>query len=469
MAADKETSVDVAIVGGGFAGMTAANRLAEAGRRPAVFEAGAEPLYMCNSRVATGALHISFHSPLEPADDLYEAIMQGSGGTARPDLARAVADRAAMTMAWMKERGSEFEDHPRRMNGVPMMAPLRRMTAGLDWEGSGPNLFLQLLEMRLVRAGGALRRGCRVRKILRDADSVVGIEVDGPDGSETVRTRHVIVADGGFQADVDLVARHISRAAAKLMQRNTGTGRGEGLRMATEIGAATVGLDRFYGHVLSRDAMHDDRLWPYPQLDVICAKGLVVTPDGRRFDDEGRGGIYMTNAIARLDDPLSATAVFDATVWADARDSDNVPPNPSLTDNGGTLISAGSLDELAAKAGLDADGLKATVAAYNDAVAAGKAAGLSPARTTSVYPAHPVIDAPFHAAPLCAGITVTSGGLAVDGGARVLDGAGKPIPGLYAAGSAVGGIEGGPRVGYVGGLIKAFGIGLLAADTIAGA
>ncbi len=477
MAADKENSaeasvdalVDVAIVGGGFAGMTAANRLAEAGRKPVVFEAGNEPLYMCNSRVATGALHISFHSPLEPVGDLYDAIMKGSDGTARPDLARAVADRAAMTMAWMKERGSEFEDHPRRMNGVPMMAPLRRMVAGLDWEESGPNLFLQMLEARLVRSGGALRRGCRVAEILKDGVGVSGVVVDGPDGRATIRTRHVIVADGGFQADIDLVSRHISKAAAKLMQRNTGTGRGEGMRMAVAIGAATVGLERFYGHVLSRDSMEDDRLWPYPQLDVICAKGIVVTPDGRRFDDEGRGGIYMTNAIARLDDPLSATAVFDATVWADAKDSDNVPPNPSLTDNGGTLISADTLDELAAKAGLDAAGLKETVAAYNAAIAAGSMAGLSPTRTTAIYPAHPIAEAPFCAAPLCAGITVTSGGLSVDGRARVLDGAGKPISGLYAAGSAVGGIEGGPRVGYVGGLIKAFGIGLLAADTISGA
>lgn len=462
---------DVAIIGGGFAGMTAACRLAERGLRPVVFEAGAEPLYMCNSRVATGALHISFHSPLEPADDLYEAIVTGAGGTARPDLARAVADRAAMTIAWMRERGAEFEDHPRRMNGVPMMAPLRRMVAGLDWEESGPNLFLQMLEARLTRAGGELRRGCRVTQILTEGGRVSGVAIAGPDGSGTgggtVRAGAVVVADGGFQADAEAVGAHISAAPDRLMQRNTGTGRGEGMRMAAAIGAATVGLDRFYGHVLSRDAMTDDRLWPYPQLDVICAKGLVVTPDGARFDDEGRGGIYMTNAIARLADPLSATAVFDSTVWADALDSDNVPPNPSLVENGGTLIEAGSLDELAAKAGLDAAGLKATVAAFNAAVAAGSAGQLIPARTTSVYPAHAVAVPPFHAAPLCAGITVTSGGLSTDGAARVLDSAGRPVPGLFAAGSAVGGIEGGPRVGYVGGLIKAFCIGLIAADTIA--
>ena len=55
----------------------------------------------------------------------------------------------------------------------------------------------------------------------------------------------------------------------------------------------------------------------------------------------------------------------------------------------------------------------------------------------------------------------------MDGRARVLDGAGKAIPGLYAAGSVVGGLEGGPRAGYVGGLIKAFGIGRIAGQTIA--
>ena len=190
-------------------------------------------------------------------------------------------------------------------------------------------------------------------------------------------------------------------------------------------GAATVGLDRFYGHVLSRDAMTDDRLWPYPQLDVICAKGIAVTPDGRRFADEGLGGICLTNAIAALDDPLSATAVFDSTVWEDARATDNVPPNPSLPDNGGTVIEAG------------------------------------------FHVPHPVARPPFYAVPLCAGLTVTSGGLAIDAQARVMDSEGEPIPGLYAAGSSAGGLEGGPQVGYVGGLIKAFCLGLIAGDAIA--
>ena len=74
--------------------------------------------------------------------------------------------------------------------------------------------------------------------------------------------------------------------------------------------------------------------------------------------------------------------------------------------------------------------------------------------------------APFYAMPICAAITNTMGGIVVDGDARVLDKNDKPIPGLYAAGSTVGGLDGGPHAGYVGGLIKAT-IGLRAAETIA--
>ncbi|CAN0512890.1 unnamed protein product, partial [Laminaria digitata] len=127
---------DVAIIGGGFAGLTAANHAALGGARPVVLEAGADDLYMCNSRVATGALHVAFHGPEEPAEDLFKAIMDGTDGTARADIARAVADNAQATIDWMREEGGEFLQHPRRSWGMPMMAPGRAMRAGLDWENS---------------------------------------------------------------------------------------------------------------------------------------------------------------------------------------------------------------------------------------------------------------------------------------------------------------------------------------------
>lgn len=455
---------DVAIIGGGFAGLTAANHVALGGLRPLVFEAGDDDLYMCNSRVATGALHVAFHGPEESAEDLYTAILDVTDGTAREDLARAVADNAQATIDWMREEGGEFLQHPRRSWGMPMMAPGRAMRAGLDWENSGPNLFLQMLGEKLAARGGELRRGVRVGSLVVEGGVVTGVALES---GERIAAKAVVIADGGFQADRELIREHITVDPQKIRQRNTETGRGEGLRMAADIGAALVGLDKFYGHVLSRDALTNENLWPYPQLDVICAKGMVVTRDGGRFCDEGLGGIYVTNAIAGLADPLSATAVFDSSVWEDAKENDIVPPNPSLVENGGTVLQADTLAALAAKAGLDAGGLAATVEEFNGMVRAGSAPALSPLRTTKVYPAHMFEKAPFYAIPLCAGITVTSGGIAVDGRARVLDRTGAPIPGLYAAGSVVGGLEGGPKAGYVGGLIKAFGIGRIAGREMA--
>jgi fumarate reductase flavoprotein subunit len=91
---------------------------------------------------------------------------------------------------------------------------------------------------------------------------------------------------------------------------------------------------------------------------------------------------------------------------------------------------------------------------------------LNPPRRADRHKPWPIKTAPFYAMPICTAITNTMGGIVVDGGARVLDTAGKPIPGLYAAGSTVGGLDGGPHSGYFGGLIKAT-IGLIAAETLA--
>src|SRR6202008_4790030 len=81
------------------------------------------------------------------------------------------------------------------------------------------------------------------------------------------------------------------------------TATGDGLRMAQAVGAATVGMDCFYGHLLSRDAMTNERLWPRPYVDALAVAGILVDGAGRRVADEGEGGVYLANAVARLEDP----------------------------------------------------------------------------------------------------------------------------------------------------------------------
>jgi fumarate reductase flavoprotein subunit len=273
------------------------------------------------------------------------------------------------------------------------------------------------------------------------------------------------MADGGFQGASDLVAEHITARPERLRQRGAGTGVGDGLRMAREIGAAVSDLSRFYGHLLSIDALTNDNLWPYPYLDSVVAAAIVIGPDGNRIADEGKGGVYMANAVASLDDPLSAVVLFDTAIWQDAGRMGLIPANPHLPKEGGTLHSADDLDSLAGRIGVDANALRNTIEQFNTALSEGRTADLNPPRTGKA--ARPIAAPPFLAAPICAGLTYTMGGIMTDPDGRVLHQSGSVIEGLYGVGATTGGLEGGPHVGYVGGLAKSGIFGLRAAEHIA--
>jgi fumarate reductase flavoprotein subunit len=237
--------------------------------------------------------------------------------------------------------------------------------------------------------------------------------------------------------------------------------------MAEAAGAELTGFGEFYGHPMHRDAIDNPTLWPFPMMDPLTQAGIVVDAEGRRFADEGRGGIIMANEIARLADPLSATVIFDDGIWNTAgREVGGA--NPLVFSAGAGVHKADDLGALAALAGLPADALAATVSAYNAAIAEDRPQALTPPRSTVPVDPQPIVKPPFYAIPLCSGITATMGGIAIDSGCRALRPDRTPIAGLYAAGTTVAGLEGGPSVAYMGGLSKAFILGLIAAETIAG-
>jgi len=130
----------------------------------------------------------------------------------------------------------------------------------------------------------------------------------------------------------------ITAAPEKVKQRGAATGNGDGLQMARAAGAQLVGMNRFYGHVLAQDAMRNDDLWPFPIMDFVCTAGVVVDAAGRRFVDEGLGGVFMTNSIAGLADPLAATVVFDGAIWDGPGREFISPANPLLVTRGARYI-----------------------------------------------------------------------------------------------------------------------------------
>jgi fumarate reductase flavoprotein subunit len=457
-----ESEFDVAVIGGGIAGMVAANRAAELGKRVAVLEKSTEEQYICNSRITYGTFHINFTSPDAAEDELVRKVEDVTEGYARKDIARAVAKEGRRLMQWLRGQGIELNDLGQYHTHV--LSPVQRSGAGLKWNGYAGDVALKRLEANFRSRQGRMLRGTRVTGLKPVAD---GIEIETA-GGDKFKARAVVIADGGFQANTEMVREHISPAPDRVLQRHGGTAMGDGYRMAKALGAATTSeMGNFYGHLHSREAMTDARLWPRPQADDLAAAGIVVDAQGQRVADEGYGGIYLSNAIARLPDPLGTTIVFDQAIWDGLPGRGHVqPPNPLVPETGGTLHQADTLAALAPMIGLAPATLESVVAAYNKALDEGSLQQLKPPRRADRYKPWPIKTAPFYAMPICTAITNTMGGIVVDGGARVLDTSGKPIPRLYAAGSTVGGLDGGPHSGYFGGLIKAT-IGIIAAETLA--
>lgn len=439
----------VAVVGAGLAGWTAAVAAQESGASVVVIERSSRRPGSGNSVASGGVLHACLQDPRSDRDQLIALLMELTDQAADKRVVEAWATHAGDAVRWIEDHGGKLATEPGPALYSRVFQPLRRTVPGLNGEGCGVDLFLAALAGRFIAADGVLIQPARACRLRRNS-SGWQLSVERADGkAEWVEADCVVLADGGFQANQELVKHYVGTDQYKL--RATGSGVGDGLLMGLSVGGVAVNMRAFYGHLLCRDALTNDRLWPYPLLDGLCAAGAIVDHEGLRLVDEGQGGVTAANNVAWSRDPLGTWVVFDEEAWQDVGRQGTTPPNPHLLDNGGTVLTASSLDGLAELAGIPAIALTRTV----DQLAAGEGV---PPRTSP----NSIRTPPFYAIPAVAGITFTMGGLLVDEHARVVDGTGQPIGGIYAAGGTMGGLHGGPRAGYAGGLLEAVVFGLLA-------
>ncbi|MFC6284905.1 MULTISPECIES: FAD-dependent oxidoreductase [Polaromonas] len=463
----KSLVADVAVIGGGLAGMVSALCCAMHGRRVVVLEKLTDQRYVCNSRIASGVFHVAMTTP-QTSPQALQARMASRNPGGRPELVKALSDDALQAIHWLRDNtDARFIRAGAEALYDYVLAPPSVARTGRQWQGRGADVLLRNLEARLVSGGGQLMRGIRAERLLMEGSACAGVEGLMSDALPfEVRSSCVVIADGGFQGSDELLARYVCAHPSRLVHRNTRTGAGDGLRMALAAGAGMTMDPGFYGHVQSRSGLTDDSLWPYPWLDELVRCSILVTADGHRFADEGRGGIYLANQIARLPDPASSIVIADAAAWEGPAADRPTGPNPKLLLAGGTIFKANNLGELAIMASINPQGLLSEVARYNEAVASETCGMLDPARTVSDFKPWPISRSPFYAIPAAAGITYTLGGISVDAASRVLKTSGDVLPGLYAAGSAAGGLEGGEGAAYFGGLVKAAVTGLRAAKDI---
>jgi fumarate reductase flavoprotein subunit len=462
----KQKNFDLAVVGAGIAGMVSAVRACELGLSVVVLEKSSDDKYMCNTRLTSGVFHCALQSPSQSAQALNEKIMADTDEFADMKQAQTISSNALASIRWLQSLGIRFIKGSQHYYEF-ILSPPTLFHQHQGWLNKGGDLLLDVLEKKLLEHEGQLLRGHQVMSLNYTPQDLLEIDIVSKQHERSkLNAKNVVIADGGFQSNPTYLQKGISKSPDKVFQRNSKASMGDGMRMVLDLGGAVSSYENFYGHLLSKDAFTNEHLWPNPWLDAIAGAGMLVNESGERFANEGLGGIYLANQVAKLDNPLGAFAIADECIWRERGNLNMQGPNPKLIDAGATFFKGDSLFELAHQAGIDADRLLQTVNDYNTQLKQRALHTLTPRRTQDKGPAYPIVKKPFYIFPVCAGITYTMGGIQINEHAQVLNPTHSPMKGLFAVGACTGGLEGGPKTGYVGGLIKSAVMGLQAAQFI---
>lgn len=431
----------VLVAGGGLAGLVAAGRLLELGARVTLLEKGSEPggSFLYSSGFVWSYRDLETYRREAPEGE--EALQS------------LILERLEEGIAWLERLGAPVLA---RETGNPL-------TFGARFD---PEKTVEKLASHLARTGGEMRTRTALEDLVQDPDGcVTGARIVAGGRETSERADAVLLASGGFAANEELVTRHIIRGPGRMRLRAHPRSTGDGFLAALGAGAlASGGLDEFYGRNLPAPPaeLSPERFVELSQLYGRYA--VALNRRGERYADEAAdwSGTALTRATARQPG-LRAFYVLDADgLGRRVRERSAQEMTEAASRAGGTVLRAGSLEELSeelARRGVPAAKARRAIEEYNAAVGRGRE--ISPPRSD---PAAPVLRPPFVAVEVAPTITHTIGGLAVDGGCRVLRRSdGRPLPGLYAAGVEVGGVSTG---GYTSGLAAALVFGRTAASQL---
>ena len=459
-------SWDVVVVGGGNAAMCAALSAQENGARVLVLEKAPEAWRGGNGFFTAGGFRFGFNSfeeiceivgdlsdeekasmIIDPytEDNFYDDLMRVTEDCADPDMALQLVRESQPTVRWMRARGIRW---------IPMFGRQAYKVEGkfkfwgglvLEAVGGGPGL-IDMEYQAAEKAGIAVRFETKATRLVTDdRGTVTGVVVKTASGTETIATRAVVLASGGFEANVEMRTRYLGPNWDMARVRGTPYNTGDGIRMALDIGAQPWG--HWSGcHSVQWDynaPWHGDRKVGDNFQKHSYPVGLIVNIKGERFVDEGedfRNYTYVKFGRTVIQQPRRAAfQIFDQKVLDLLREEYRIREV--------TKAEANTFEELAQKLEIDVEGFVRTMKAYNAAVQPGP---FNPAikdgkHTKGITPpksnwAQPLDTPPYVGYAVTTGITFTFGGLRITPGGQVVDAEQRPIPGLYAAGELVGGL-----------------------------
>lgn len=441
--ADADLDCDVLVIGGGMAGLAAACRAAGQGLVVGVVEKA--PSVGGSALLSAGMLWC--------ATDADDFLVLDPG--ADPGLVHLLVEQFPAASEWVATLG------------VPGSADVV-MDAIHGFRSAGRQIdvpaFLRRAESVVDDAGGWVVRNARTEALLTDGGRLVGARVAQDGRTVAVRAASTILATGGFGGSPDLRRDLIGPDAEGLLVRANPFSVGDGLRLATVVGAAlTDHTPGFYGHLVPAPLPGGLPPADFERLTHrYSPHALLLDSDGRRLLDESVGYEINASTVARQPG-ARALLVGDDVIAQQARSGPAIFEQFDRLEEaaraGANVAVAPTLGALAAAAQAwgyrDVDG---AVTRFNRHVE-GTDSTLVPPRQRN---RRPLRDPPFFALEVQPGMTFTFRGLRIDRNARVLGEKGQVVPGLLCAGADAGGLY---ASSYAGGLSAALVLGVRAADT----
>ena len=475
-AEDSTVDADIVIVGAGGAGMTAAITAAEEGKSVVILES--QSMVGGNSVRATGGMNAGktvyqdenefgeaagVEKTLKTAAEKYadnETItalaktvseqwaeyqanptgyfdsvelmeldtMVGGKGINDPELVETLCSNSADAIDWLDEHGITLHNVA-SFGG----ASVKRIHRPVDADGktiSVGSYMIPLLQENCEKAGVQILLNTTANEILTDANgAAVGVKATGASGETvTVNAKAVVLTTGGFGANLDMVTEYKPELKG-FMTTNAAGAQGQGIEMATAIGAGTVDMDQIQIHPTVE-----------ANTAALITEGLrgdgavLINAEGKRFIDEvGTRDVVSAAEIAQTGS-YSWLVVDQAMVDASSVIQGYIKK--------GYTVTGETYEELGKAMGVDEAAFAETMNTWNGYVDAKNDPDFG--RTSF---ANKLDTAPYYAIKVTAGVHHTMGGLTINTNTEVLKADGTVIPGLFAAGEVTGGVHGANRLG----------------------
>jgi len=477
-AKDIEETVDVVVVGAGGAGMTAAITATDAGKKVIVVES--QPIAGGNSVRSTGGMNAA-KTPYQDKNEFAEAagvektlataaekyadnatitalaatvksqwdayqvnpqgyfdsveLMEldtliGGKGKNNPELVKTLAENSAAAIEWLASIGAEVKNV-----GAFGGASVKRIHRPVNADGKVTAVgayIVPILEKNLQDRNVQFLFDTTANEIIMKDGKAVGIKATGKDGHKvTINAKSVVIATGGFGANAEMVEKYKPELKG-FATTNAEGAQGQGIEMATAVGAATVDMDQIQIHPTVH--IEEDGNAHLITEGLRGDGAILVNAEGKRFYDEVSTRDKVSAAIIAQPDKSAWLVVDQSMVDKSAVIAGYI--------KSGYTVTGATYEELAKAMGVDEATFVSTMNTWNQAVEAKTDAEFN--RTSF---ANPLTAAPYYAIKITPAVHHTMGGIVINPKAEVLNEKGEVISGLFAAGEVTGGVHGANRLG----------------------